>query len=895
MADNRGQKLNKRLQNIDTDQGPNSVEQMTDPYVQGGRSLYTGLAQLTGLPGTIESGVRSVIGAEGDTYLPTGQEIQQAAADYGVAHEPGEEPEDILNRTLENIGAGLIPGAGLAARGVKTGARLAPMLYNELAAAGGGAAGGKALQETDWGQENPQLARAAGELLGGVGGASPQVGGRIAKGVGDVLSPTKMITEGPPLLRLAKRNMRGEKAYKRAVKSMMNQAENPEEAERILRQAMDNPEEFIETAAQKTGDPGIMRLRKQIEHEVPEEAQYGTQQISEATEELKKMSVPSEEGAGEFQSTLNDILQRRGQEAKEALQKARQAQNPEYYSRQARQSVETAFDELRKEENKIWQNLPTGEAIEPTSLNQAYTEELQNITRGGDVDEIDKFLRQKLGEKFNGKGELVGGKLFKGRAGQKATPKELHQLYSVLGRRVRKLAEEAGNSNKIRILNKTRRAILEDLESANVGEEYKQAINFSRQLNEKFTSGELGRVLGFQRGLATSEDETLETLLRSGGEAAKRNVNQLLEASPHSKEDIKNFLRSRFMMETTNESTKRISKESGQKFIRTHRRLLDALPDLKQELSKAVSKQKRVDTLKGADEVEEISPIAKQKSAASLFLNREDPNEAVRKILGKDAPAARRKTQSFTELNRLAKKDPTGKAKKGLKNSVISELLEKSKIQGDKGISDVTGRRFVSGKNFLESLDELSEPLKQSGLMSEKEINRLRRIGNALKKVETQRTQGEAGQITTDVPGQALELLGQYVGAHMSRLAPGGGGAGVGLQEAQMASSLGRRLLVNLTHDEARNLLIRATRDDELMKDLLKNANKMRAEKQKAWLRRITDKAKEMGGRGFQRAQQAQAPATGVAPATVSAGRASQERAKEQELNRRLQNLSPGQ
>lgn len=864
-------------------QGEGFIDQMVDPYIKGAQSFNVGLAHMLGLPGMATSGLRSIMGYEEDSAFPTGRELQQGMADIGMTYNPGEEPNTLFARFMENLGASSLPVAGIIGKAGRTGAKVLPWVTSELTASAGGAGGGKALESTEWGQENPQLARAVGELGGGLGGASSQSIGRLGKFALSNLNPKTIATEGPPLLRMLKAPMSGDWAYKRAVKSMMEHAESPEEAQRILRQARENPEEFVLTAAEKTGDPGIMRLRNRIEGEIPEEAQYGAQQISEATEELKTTTIPSKEGAGDVQVYLDDTLQRRGEEARKALQKAKRADKPEIYNKQARQKIEQAFDEAREQESKLWQDLPPGGSVEPARLNQVYTEELQDITKGGEIGEIDKSLRRKLGQKFNEKGELVGGELISPTK-KEATPKELHQLYSTLGRRVRKLSQEAGNSNKIRILNKTRRAILEDLDATDVGGEYRKAINFSRQLNNKFTSGGLGEVLGFQRGLATPEEETLSQLLRGGGGEAKRNVEQLLEASSVSQDDVKNFIRSRFMMETTHEGTKRISKESGQKFLKTHRRLLDAFPDLRKELSGAVSKQKRVDVLKGYDQIENISPISKQKAAASLFLNREDPNSAVRTIIWGEGREGMNKTRYLKELKQMVSKDPTGKAKKGLKNAVVSELLEKAKVTAEGATTD---EALISGKTFLRRLNALEDSLKQSGVMSNKEISRLRRIGGAFKKIETQRMKQQTKSITTDVPGQGLEALGRVLGAHVSRLIPGSGGAGVGLQEAQIGSSFGKRLINSLTTDEARNLLIRATRDDELMNDLLKNANKMKAEKQTGLLKRIVNKAKETAGR-------AQLPAATVTPPMVSAGRYAEEEGIKQEAKRKLRQLNPG-
>jgi hypothetical protein len=860
------------------EQGPGFFEQMADPYVRAARSFNVGLAQALGLPGTAAQGLRSAMGYDEKTALPTGQELQQTAADVGAAYEPGEEPDTLFSRIMENLGASALPIAGMSGAALRTGARLAPAATAELSAAAGGAAGGKALQATEWGQENPMLARAVGELGGGLAGASPQALGRLGK---------SFVTEGPPVIRALKAPMRGRWARSRAVRSLAEQADDPEQARRILEEGLEAPEEVGLTAAQKTGDPGIARLRRQVEEEIDPEAKFGRQQVSKATQELRAAAVPTQESAGDVQQQLQSILQQRAQEAEVALRRARQADMPEVYNRQARQKIEQAYDEARAQERQLWQQLPAGEAIEPTVLKQTYREELEDITAGGDIKELDQFVRKKLGRPGEGN-DLVGGELLQaGR--QKATPKELHQLYSRMGRRVRELAQQPGQTNKIRILNRLRRSVLEDLEEADVGQEYRRAINFSKELNRRFTSGDLGRVLGFERGLASPEAATLDELLGSGQQAQEA-VQQVLEAAPQTEDDIKDFIRSRFKMAATNEDNNRIASKSGKRFLQQHRRLLNAFPDLKQELSEAVSKQKRVDALKGGRQVDDLSPVAKQRAAASLFLGQEDPGDAVRQIIRGTGEPGRNKTRYFRELNQQVRQDPTGKAKRGLQNAIVSELM----ANAQRGVDDQTGEMFISGSRFLKRLEDLQQPLKQSGVLTEQEFNRLRRIGQAFRKVETGEAAKAAGSITTDVPGQGLELLARVVGAQIGGKL-GASSAGGSLQTAQIASGWARNLVQSLTNDEARNLLIRATRDDELMRSLLKDVSKMNAEQQKTWRRYIIDKAKEFGGAGARRAQQIQAPAAATTPAMVSGAQATQAEAERQELRRRLLNLSPGQ
>jgi hypothetical protein len=869
------QKLQAKLQQEgQAQQSPSVWEQMTDPYVEAAKSFNIGLAEVLGLPGTAASALRSAMGYEQDTALPTGQEIKQGMANVGATYEPGEEPNTLFSRFMENLGASSIPIAGMAAKG----GRAAVPILTELAGAGGGAVGGKALQATTWGQKNPQLARAIGELTGGIGAASPAAGGKLAKNI---------FKEGPPVFRAFKAPMRGRWARRRAVRSLGEQAEDPEGALRSIREGTEAAEEESLTAAQKTGDPGISSMRKQVEADLDEEAKFSKYQRSRASQDLKGRTAPGEESGADVKNFLDETLRQRAEEAKQALRRARQSDDPATYNAMARQKIEQAYDAARKEESRIWEDLPEGGAIEPEETVNTFKQELQNITEGGDLGEISQFARKKLG-RLNKQGKLVGGQLVSAKK-TTASPKALHQFYSRLGREVRKLSEQGGNSNEIRILNRLRSSILDDLEMSDVGDEYRKAIGFSRRLNEKFTSGDLGKVLGFQRGQATPETMTLDELLGAGGQQASERVKQLLDAAPQSEEDVKGFIRSRFAMQTMNDQTRRINAQSGQKFLKQNRALLDAFPDLKKELANAVQKQKRVDQLVGVSDVSEMSPLSRQKAAASLYLGKEDPGDAIKDVI-QIGHRRGKTTEYLRDLARQTRKDPTGKAKKGLKNAIEDELIEYAEESAERGEDVVTAEPFISGRKFLRRLSQLEKPLKESGLFTEKELGRIRKIGNAFRKLETERGASKAGRVVTDMPGRMLDTAAQILGAQIGGKL-GASSAGGSLQFAQIASSRMKELIRSLTADEARNLLIRATRDDELMKDLLKDFKKMSADRQKSLATRIGKKLKEIGSDVKRGAEQKSAPATAVTPALTSGAEATQAEAEKQELRRRLMNI----
>ncbi|RLD23210.1 MAG: hypothetical protein DRI71_05840, partial [Bacteroidetes bacterium] len=130
------------------------------------KSFNTGLAKSMRLPGMasdffvsksppefisqlLTPGAERVV----ESPIPDSGEMQQLGADYGMAHEAGQEPEGLSHRIAENVGAS-VPFAPLVPF-------TAAAIITEALAIGGGAWLGQILEkDTEFGQKHPQMARA---------------------------------------------------------------------------------------------------------------------------------------------------------------------------------------------------------------------------------------------------------------------------------------------------------------------------------------------------------------------------------------------------------------------------------------------------------------------------------------------------------------------------------------------------------------------------------------------------------------------------------------------------------------------------------------------------------------------------------------------------------------
>ena len=850
------------------------------------RNFNLGLARLAGIPNAVFEGVNflsqalpSAVGlgrAQPVNPFPTGTDIQRFMSEQGMTFPVGEEPQTIAARTFQNLGAGapFLPLLGLTAGAA---------IGTELLASIGGATGGKILEETSFGQKHPELARALGELAGGIGGG---VGGvaalRLARrgGVSGIAA-----TEGRQEVR------RFFDPRKRATKRIKDIEPELKLAITDIQAARKTPEGRFLVPAQAAGTKGLARLGKTVERDVPESAGILVRKRVEAIKALQKQFVKTgdvTDARNLLQAKMNQNLD----EASVALRRIDTATDPAAISTTVENKLRQSLDDAREAETRVWSSLRSDKRTGGTNIIEVYKRELNNLTEGADPKEIVPFIRTKLG-RINKEGKLVGGKLFsevkgkpkvllfdaQGRPIEKiakgkvtAEAKALHQFYSVLGRKVQELSIQRGQANKIRILKDLRNAALEDLDAASVGGDFRDAIQFSRELNERFTRGAIGRVLGFERGDTPSISRALEEIVGTGGLKGKEAIQQALNASPSTKKDIEDFLRARFVLQAKNNVDDKINVIKGRNFLDKDKGfgvVLDEFPELKRELELAVKTQRSVDDFAGVADVSRVSPLARERAAAGMFL-RSDPGTEMATLLGSKNI---NRTNFLTDLVKETKKDASGDAFRGLQNAFSQELYKQATNPADEFV--------ISGSKILNRLNELQQTAIKSGLFTSKEFSNLRRIGVVFKRIELELKAVALEGVINDLPSKLIlrpvQVLAARAGGRFSQASMGGS-----LQTANIFSTEARQMVERLTNDRARNMLVQAVFDNDLMLDLLKDASKLSVKEQDKLFSRILDKMQTLIP-GIPRI-----PITAGAPAAASAA-ASVERQQKRERIRFLQ------
>jgi hypothetical protein len=372
-----------------------------------------------------------------------------------------------------------------------------------------------------------------------------------------------------------------------------------------------------------------------------------------------------------------------------------------------------------------------------------------------------------------------------------------------------------------------RRSLLDDLSSVDGGERYKKAVNVSRQLNDRFTKGTVGNILGFSsRGAGTEASETLDTILRTTGEGRANAIKQLTKASPRTAQQVEDYMRDLFVTRAVNLDNQKLNTSKANQFLSENRATLDQFPELRQRLLSAIDNQSEVDNLLGKSNVVDMSISQRERLGTGVFL-KANPGEEISAILN----ARSGRPRMIRNLVEAVKEDETGNAFQGLKSAFVDNLFQKA---GNSNVIDeFTQTKFVDGISLKNEIDRFSDDLISAGAFDSDEINRLKIIAERLSNI--QRTMGSRpaqGGIISDAPSQILTTFARVAGAQGGRVAAGQLGGGT-VQTPGIFSAQAQRVINKMTNDEARNVIIRAVKDKSVMEDLLKNPNRLEADKQR--------------------------------------------------------------
>lgn len=488
-----------------------------------------------------------------------------------------------------------------------------------------------------------------------------------------------------------------------------------------------------------------------------------------------------------------------------------------------RESLEGALADARVQEDQLWSAIQK-KVRGPVSKTISKYKQLDDTLASSQKDDMPASAKLVIGPQIKRKPK----KGARARV-RRTTVQELYGLYRKLGEEAT-IARSAGQFNKARIAGELRESILRDLDSfsagGEVGDSLRVAREYSAELNNKFTKGPVGKILRFAReGVErVPEEMTLRTAIGTGKIPAKLAAQAIQRAADDATvmEGISDFLKAEFLKTAIDPSTGRVRVGSGDSFLRKYDEILELVPGTKAQIKAARSSEdvlRRVTKITDAARKNLDRPAV---SSAARLLNAPADRE-ISTILRSPDPKAVMK-----QVVAMAKKDKTGKATEGLR-AAMSEYLIDSVTS--KSMLDIQGKPVIGGIKLSNILQDEKITDSLALLFTPKEIQEIKSAAKQMAVIEKLSKTAAADEVIRDVPGWLISTLGRVIGARvggrLSNATPGGS-----LQSAQIGSNVVTKFLNSLVADKAKQLLVDAVQDPELMKALLTHKNGKVSKKQ---------------------------------------------------------------
>jgi hypothetical protein len=489
----------------------------------------------------------------------------------------------------------------------------------------------------------------------------------------------------------------------------------------------------------------------------------------------------------------DDIINRAALKAKEKIENLPDGTKPEEASRIARESIDDAYRQARDVERSLWGQVDETATASTKPLYETY-EQLQGSLKKAQQmpSEISEHLGKNAGENMRLLDEESLGEV-------KAFRTKLREA------RMAEEALESPNRNKIRILNEMEDAALEAMESSSAAnsEAFQAARDYSRQLNQKFKEGVIGKIRAQAKrgGDKTPAGQTLDQVIKAGSEGGE-NLDRLVAVAgddPQALNAVKSYIKERFVQQVTDNQGV-VSPRAAKRFMDRNQAVLDRLPDLKKQLSDTKQAQEVADKTTKRMGTRKASITDKNKSRAALFVD-----GGIKKVLNSKKPK-----ESISQLVRQAKADKTGGAIKGLKAEFIDTMMDSAQ-KGKGGV--------VSGQNLDEFIQKNKEVAKE--LFSSEELSRINQMARTARKVESALKTGRSVQeVLDESPDMIVDLVSRIVGANVGA-AGAAGSVGAPIVAAGAGSRFVRSLTNKIPMGRTRDVLTEAILDRDKMRDLL--------------------------------------------------------------------------
>jgi hypothetical protein len=783
--------------------------------------LNQGIAQVAGAPVDLVSAGLSAFGVPGQEAPFLGStNISNMMESAGVRMpESGATPQalgEFMGRGVGNTAAFLIPGLA-GARGLATAASpvirgigqmlaAAPgrMAATDLAA-GAGAGAGRYIGEAQT-PDNPNVGGTIGEMVGGLG---------VGAVAGGVPMLANMLAHGP-----VGRAILGTGRQVMSAFVPGTTVANTTRASNRLRSLTADPEGMADlatretiaplTPAQRTGDQRLLALERAVADRDPVLAERLRQQAGDAQgvleTELRGMGgqpmAPRtllEERRGRLIDNLQAGVERAKQQAQTRIAALEPNATPAQQATVVRQEFDAAYRAAMDEERSLWRAIPDDVLVPTKPIKDAYAE-LVAATPETQRHNIPDYARRFLSGESNAP------------LAAEVPPSELQGLRSEL-LDISRQARAAGERNRARLADNLADSVLQAMDNAPVvSGPYQVARDYTRQLNQTFRQGEIGRLTNTGRDGAprVAPELTLDTTIGQGGQrgaiAAREFETAMGErfrarAAPQ----IEDFLRGNVSQRAVTAGGD-VRADTMARLLRQEQPLLEAFPAVRQDMIAALQAQDAARRVSQRAARVERNLNTPTRSAVARYLSG-DVGEEVAKVFSAPDPAA-----VASQVARVVRRDPV--AVDGLKGAFIDHLIAEARGQTVDG-------SVLNGSTMRGFLDNAKQRSALETVFSPDEMQRLQTIVRELTALE--RARGSlpgVGAPMNDMPNQILDTLARVAGARAGAAAGGASMAG-GLQSAQIVSGRVRDLLGRLTNDQAAVLISQSVTDPTLFAALL--------------------------------------------------------------------------
>lgn len=717
-----------------------------------------------------------------------------------------------LVKPATTFGEQLLKGAG---------ARPGVFLTQEAIASVGGGLGVEVARFID---PDSELSEYAGRLAGSLtasGATSLAVG--TAKLVGGAIQP---------FTKAGRQTLAGE-----MIKGVTL---NPKQAVRNLKARPPDFDGAIFTSAQLADDPGLLALERGV---IRRSAELGGKfkaiegQLNRAARNEVNSALARAKGSPEAMkdfivnriSRLTDLVDDTINLATESAKRTLHDLTPHIglpeTAKVVRAHIQNAFRQARATERAIWKAVYKNEDI-TTKPVRAIVNEIRDEARKADApDNVPAFFKQlfaKPEQKVVETGMMdAGGRPITRTVSSlpKGAFKDVESVDELLALRSRILAEirrenakDAPNRMRVRNLQRVGDVVLDTLGSV-ATPEAAAARAFSLKLNDKFTRGPIGRILGLtsQGGARVAPENTMRELFKPV-ETGAVNANALVKATAENPETavaISSYVRRRFA-DAVDDGTGRISRAAAQKFLKQNDEFLSRFPGLKNDLVDATKNLDRMERVIGT--VEKVPDVVLKQSRAGLFLKTDDPVRTVRQVLESASPVG-----GLKSLARAAAEDTSGRATEGLKAAIAEAIIRKAQLRA----LDNAGVNLLSAANFRTVLADSQVALRRSGLFSPGDLSRMQQVAGALNRAEKSITsQIRGGSDTAQNINVLTDMMTRVIGGRVGTgIAKGTGGNVLVIAGASIRAI--RRVLVDAPEEKILQLVNEAIFDPDLMRALL--------------------------------------------------------------------------